>query len=888
MKKKTPVSRHSLTLLQGALVGAFSMVSASGAWATNNWVGPGDVTVGASWSAGSVTDPAGGANVINSSTPAAPWNATTASSGLSFQNLYVGVGSGASGAFNITPDGSASNLYLDVTQASDPALPPLAAADPYFRVGDAGGTGTLTVDMTTPLTVPAGSARVTTSAVSLGVGLGAGSTGVVNVLGAGKAADQLTYGAPNSMMMRPMYRNFLVGQAGGNGLVNINGASWNPLTGVYNEYSTPPTYLAVGEGAGSVGSVNVLGSGKLSSGDPVSVDQSRTGAKLPYSFIGKDAGTGLVTVQPSTSSFPNQADFYTGLSVGTTGGNGALDVLAGGKSLITNGMALDGAAGTCSAAQPSSYPPAPASLQISADGASTGLVRATGSATQLLVAGKTSNNYYSPTQQLIEEHTIGRVQIGTGGTLVTADTASVKVGVTRILMQSDPTTGSMLFYQTTVGGLGPINVSGSGSVVYGSETATATAPGTIEASQINLADATSQLRFNHTSSINFNLPLAGSGTVVQQAGTTTISPTLAGLPALDPNLWQFDTTAACMPAVAASYPTDQSAFAGSLAVQGGTLVLPTTNILPSITATSLTGGTLMQGGTSQNLGAVTQSAGVLQLTGGSVPGATDTANATAWSGSGGTVLLDTVLGTDGSPSDKLRITGPISGTTVLQISNLGGAGAATTGNGILVVDAASASGSGTFTLAGGTLVQGGFVYSLVKAADGNWYLQSTPVPPPSGVITIQQTVTTAAGAAPYSGSIPFTLDCTTPSYQFSGTITVNNNTGTAAPITVAAGSVCTVSQGALPGVTGFTWGAPVYVQPSGAMPGAGSQAITITNTLTQNGGGTGPGGGNGNGNGNGNGTGTATPVPTLGEGGLAALAALMLAAMAGMRRRVLR
>ncbi|WP_291484198.1 autotransporter outer membrane beta-barrel domain-containing protein, partial [Acidovorax sp.] len=377
-------------------------------------------------------------------------------------------------------------------------------------------------------------------------------------------------------------------------------------------------------------------------------------------------------------------------------------------------------------------------------------------------------------------------------------------------------------------------------------------------------------RFNHTSSISFNLPLAGSGTVVQQAGTTTISPTLAGLPALDPALWQYDTVAPCVPPVATSYPTDQSAFAGSLAVQGGTLVLPTTNILPSLTATGITGGTLMQGGTTQNLGAVTQSGGVLQLTGGSVPGATDTANATAWSGSGGTVLLDTVLGTDGSPSDKLRITGPISGTTVLQISNLGGAGAATTGNGILVVDAASASGSGTFTLAGGTLVQGGFVYSLVKAADGNWYLQSTPVPPPSGVITIQQTVTPAGGAAAYSGSIPFTLNCTTPSYQFSGTITVTNNTGTAAPITVAAGSVCTVSQGALPGVTGATWGAPVYVQPSGAMPGAGSQTITITNTLTLNG-----GGGNGNGNGgNGNGgngpNGNATPVPTLGEGGLVA------------------
>ncbi|MCE1190803.1 MAG: hypothetical protein LWW96_01485, partial [Acidovorax sp.] len=394
--------------------------------------------------------------------------------------------------------------------------------------------------MTAALTAPQGSPRITGSGTALGVGLGAGSTGLVNVLGAGKTADQLSYSSPNSLLLRPYQRNLLVGQAGGNGLVNVNGAGLNLLTGFDNQYVTPPRYFAVGEGAGSVGSVNVLGSGKLSSGDPVSANNSQLGPALPFSFIGKDAGTGVVTVQPSTGSFPNQADFYGGLSVGSAGGTGALNVLAAGKSLVTNGMSYDGGSGMCQATQPSNYPAGPAALQISADGAATGLVRATGAATQLLVSGKTSSNYYASTPELIQDYKIGRVQIGTGGTLVTADAATVKVGVSRIQLQQDPLTGSQIYSSSTVGGIGPINVTGAGSVVYGSETATATAPGTIEASQISLADATSQLRFNHTSSISFNLPLAGSGTVVQQAGTTTISPTLAGLPALDPALWQYD------------------------------------------------------------------------------------------------------------------------------------------------------------------------------------------------------------------------------------------------------------------------------------------------------------------------------------------------------------
>ncbi len=720
------MTKYKPTLICKSLMLVFSMTCAAQVQAAPNfWVGPGQVAEDAAWSFGVVD--AGGANVINSLSPAAQWNVTNSSPGFNTSHgLYVG--SGAAGAFNIAVNSDASNVYFGVGYNADPDMPALAQVDPLFRVGDAGGAGTLSIDVSAvPLNF--GGSRVQTSSTGLGVGLGAGSSGLVNVLGAGKSVEQLGSNSPNSVVFGYPQQNTLIGQLGGQGQININGAGLVFQTGESNNPNSgePLHYFAVGDGAASNGSIDILGNGKLASGSPVYGDSSRKGELLPSSFIGKDAGVGTVTVQATASGFANQADFYSGLAVGTNGGDGVLDVLAGGKSLVSNGTTYE-SPGYCQASNPSDYPNAPASLLISADSSATGLVRATGSGTQLLVAGKSGNDYYSTSARIIQEHSIGKVQIGSGGALVAAVDATVKVGVHRLYSQSSPA-GGQYFTNTFQGGLGPINVLGTGGVVYGSETATAVAPGKIEASQINLQAATAQLRFNHTGSLNFNLPLAGNGQLVQQAGTTVVSPTLAGLPALDPAVWQFDTVAPCVPTVATSYPADQSGFTGGLDVRGGVLQLPATNVLPALTSTKITGGTLAQGGTNQNLGAVTQTGGVLQLTGGSTPGATDTANASTWTGGGGVVQLDTVLAADGSPSDKLHVTGAISGTTLLQISNLGGAGAQTTGDGILVVQADSANAANSFALAAPVIV-GGFQYQL-KQVGNNWYLASSPyVGPP--------------------------------------------------------------------------------------------------------------------------------------------------------------
>ena len=122
-----------------------------------------------------------------------------------------------------------------------------------------------------------------------------------------------------------------------------------------------------------------------------------------------------------------------------------------------------------------------------------------------------------------------------------------------------------------------------------------------------------------------------------------------------------------------------------------------------------------------------------------------TLTVTNYTGTGGEIVLNTYLGTDGSPSDQLVINGgTATGTTSLTIHNTTGPGAETTGNGILVVNAIN----------GGTTSPGAFVldnevragdvdYDLFRgglsgSASNDWFLRTdfvVPEPPePPGVM----------------------------------------------------------------------------------------------------------------------------------------------------------
>ncbi|CAG9167156.1 autotransporter family protein [Cupriavidus pinatubonensis] len=100
----------------------------------------------------------------------------------------------------------------------------------------------------------------------------------------------------------------------------------------------------------------------------------------------------------------------------------------------------------------------------------------------------------------------------------------------------------------------------------------------------------------------------------------------------------------------------------------------------------------------------------------------------SYTGQSGKLTLNTRLGTDESPSDRLQVADMASGTTALRIRNAGGPGATTTGNGILVIDA-HASEPHAFALAG-PVVAGPYEYTLQRgstdaSAPQSWYLRST-------------------------------------------------------------------------------------------------------------------------------------------------------------------
>ena len=93
--------------------------------------------------------------------------------------------------------------------------------------------------------------------------------------------------------------------------------------------------------------------------------------------------------------------------------------------------------------------------------------------------------------------------------------------------------------------------------------------------------------------------------------------------------------------------------------------------------TVASGGTLNLNGFSQTVFGVTN-AGLVNMGTGTAPGTVLTT--TSYTGTGGTMAINTVLGGDNSPSDRLVISGgTASGNTTVHVTNVGGVGAETTG-----------------------------------------------------------------------------------------------------------------------------------------------------------------------------------------------------------------
>ena len=165
-------------------------------------------------------------------------------------------------------------------------------------------------------------------------------------------------------------------------------------------------------------------------------------------------------------------------------------------------------------------------------------------------------------------------------------------------------------------------------------------------------------------------------------------------------------------------------YTGATQVAQGVLQAGAVNAFSSTSAHNVAAGaTLDLAGYNQTLSSLNNS-GMVSLSShtGATPG-TVLKLTGPYVGNGGTLGISTVLAADGSASDKLLLSGHnavASGTTTVQITNAGGLGAQTRGDGIQVI-ASENGGSlqpGSFSLAGGHVDAGAFEYRLFQTAQG--------------------------------------------------------------------------------------------------------------------------------------------------------------------------
>jgi len=132
-------------------------------------------------------------------------------------------------------------------------------------------------------------------------------------------------------------------------------------------------------------------------------------------------------------------------------------------------------------------------------------------------------------------------------------------------------------------------------------------------------------------------------------------------------------------------------------------------------------------------------AGTIDLTGGTGSHSTLMVSGN-YVGRGGQLLVQSVLGSDSSPSGKLVISqGSATGDTAIRVTNAGGAGAQTLSNGIMVVQAIQGGTTATtaFSLAN-PVKAGAYTYLLFRGGvaagtEDDWYLRSSITPPPPPV-----------------------------------------------------------------------------------------------------------------------------------------------------------
>ncbi|WP_176037873.1 autotransporter-associated beta strand repeat-containing protein [Brucella tritici] len=179
--------------------------------------------------------------------------------------------------------------------------------------------------------------------------------------------------------------------------------------------------------------------------------------------------------------------------------------------------------------------------------------------------------------------------------------------------------------------------------------------------------------------------------------------------------------------------TGSNQYSGVTLIDQGTLTQGSESAFSSASAyTTARNGTLDLGGYDTTIASL-DNAGTVNLS--DMAAGTTLTVVGSYTGSNGTLVINTVLGDDNSKSDRLKVSGDTAGTTNLKVINRGGLGGQTV-NGIEVVDVAGQS-NGTFSLVSDYTTKdnkkaiwaGAYAYTLQQGSgsgnqDGNWYLVS--------------------------------------------------------------------------------------------------------------------------------------------------------------------
>lgn len=717
---RTRAQVQRLLLLSASVAALMPGSAAAQTWtgATSN-----DWTVGSNWNTGAA--PAGGATVVI--TPGS--------------NVVLGVTPGAigtAGSFNVQ---SAAGGTTDLTIQNGSTL----TSGTSGISNTTGGTATVTVTgagsqwNATTITVSlsgTGTLNVTdgatvnfTSRIILGTAVG-GGTGTLNV----SNATLINHG-------------FGISVGNANGRVNFDNATFRAAinTPIVSSGTAAQNNLAAGgltidsngftvlqaNGFSGVGGLTKTGAGIFNF---TGVGNSYTGDTVIQQGTFRLSGAaGSGNAVATSSRVVDNADFDISVisdpnaHIKSLAGSSAGSVTLGAKDLIITN-ANDTFAGAISGI---------GGLQVSGGTQALSGVQAYSGATTIAggTLALTGGGDIAASSQVIANGTFSIAGLSGAGTSIQrlSGSGSVDLGAKTLTLTAANDT-----FAGVIGGSGALTLAGGTETLSGANTYSGVT--TISAGTLALTGAGSISNSSHvvansafdisglTSAGTSIQSLAGSGNVA--LGTKTLTITNAS----DTFSGAIGGTGGLALTGGTQILSGVNTYSGATTVTGGTLQAGAVNAFSAASAiTAGAGATIDLNGLNQTIGGFSN-AGALRF--GAAPGTTLTV-AGNYAGNGGTLLFNTVLGGDGSATDRL-VAASTSGTSTVRINNAGGGGAQTA-DGIKLIDVTGAS-NGVFALAGNyslqgqqAIVAGAYAYTLQKngiatPADGDWYLRSSLVP----------------------------------------------------------------------------------------------------------------------------------------------------------------